>query len=705
MAQEPPTEESERRLPLYGQISVRVLPLFSCNPTRRLHCMTGFEYREGTALCQLLAQYGANVGGRVSVFLATLLHRKLLFMVPYHNEEDLAPFKKTLSYAAPKADQNTEEENNEKEGGKEEETREEGADVSNLLMITRIGMGKGVPVRLEELINRSNHLKQQHVEEEKKQPRKQFATAPIRTGAQPIKNEYEVLEEDFHLLLYNTAWGLFDDLLDLLLQWFQRYRPQSLPKEMHVCGWGTQTPVGHALQVRAASTLRVLLSHAPVEELKRTTRPEFFVQYLEPGFKQRDQFLVQACLDGLGSEVLLASIPDDEGVFYLCCAAESGNLSHCKLLVEKRGVSVSEESKRGYNGGWLPSSMGAATGGDVPVMQYLLEQGAPLTTKDDSVLAIAACCGHYHLCKYLVDTFPEMKALVGESLQCVVRDCTRIEQRVKLIHLFLENGASLVPAPPSEQGSKGRRRPILFEAFEAVFRSPSALSLVDALLEAGADLHQTNTDGDNGLHYAARGAYKLDNPRCVANGVQLLQYLIAKGLDPTVPDAKGNFPITLLLHAHQWGAPLLEVFLKAVPSHAKELTAVCIRPKKETHAEEEPKTFQGNLVHLACAMKDVSRYPLDAVLKLLKEHGADFNARDSRGRTPLLLVGELEASKKASKMASGRGFGGLSGMGAASEKKKAGFGGMGAASEKKKKEETLLEKLISLGSDPDQQQL
>jgi ankyrin repeat protein len=116
--------------------------------------------------------------------------------------------------------------------------------------------------------------------------------------------------------------------------------------------------------------------------------------------------------------------------------------------------------------------------------------------------------------------------------------------------------------------------------------------IVDLLIAGGADLRATANDGRTVLHYAA--AYW--NPKA-------MQYLLGKGLDPNVRDAKGRTP---LFYCRGYN-----------------VAAVLVAGGADVKARD---LAGQTALHLADG---------DAMAIYLLKNGADVDARDNDGRTPI----------------------------------------------------------------------
>eukprot|EP00128_Syssomonas_multiformis_P007040 Colp12_sorted_trinity150504_noHs@22461 len=301
--------------------------------------------------------------------------------------------------------------------------------------------------------------------------------------------------------------------------------------------------------------------------------------------------------------------PNEDKGKPLCVAAEKGNTGICALLLEY-----------GADPNLGGSALRALENSHFETCAFLLNKGADPTTCDSNgdTLLVSAFIASYNLTvKAFNSPHNSEKSLIADEY------ASDIAKFTALISLMLEKGAN-----PNLPQSGCRKTPL----HHAAIMSPDMCRL---LLEKGADPHARDSEGDTPLHIAA-----------FWGNLEVCELLIEKGADTTVCNKVGGTP----LHA-------------AAEKQRTEICALLLRYNADVNVcdNKEGATPLHNAAR-QCEIEDWIRLIKDGTMvvesdqkrreflrrmaseckldtcKLLVEWGADLDARDKQGDTPLLIA-------------------------------------------------------------------
>ena len=331
---------------------------------------------------------------------------------------------------------------------------------------------------------------------------------------------------------------------------------------------------------------------------------------------------------------------DADGKTALHEAADGGNVAAAMLLLS-RGANVAAELQFDR---WQPLHF-AARSGHAAMVSLLLDHGADPSAADDSGLTPllwAAIVGGVNAVRAFLD------AGVPADARCPFYGDTPLQLAAGdsgLTALLLERGAD-VHATDSDGNMP------LYSLMESCGDAGQSLEL---LLAAGADVNATNNEGETPLHRTA----------VAGRGAAAVRMLLAAGAKLEAADNGGRRPLHNAAESANLGA-VRELLSRGADVHARNsggataLHLACAAPHRyeekadaikallEAGADAKAVDAKGcqPLHHLAAADCDpgneekmaIATAQADEAVALLKAAGAELDTTDAEGNTPLMLA-------------------------------------------------------------------
>ena len=207
---------------------------------------------------------------------------------------------------------------------------------------------------------------------------------------------------------------------------------------------------------------------------------------------------------------------------------ENADLEIIDLLIHKEGNSINKITHDGRT--YL---FWAAYKGNLPLVKYLLDEGASLDIVDDhgfTVMNFAANSGQTgkELYDMLITAGADVKKEKDLNGANVLLLMTPFLQDMGMVNYFEGKGLSV-----KDLDAKGN------SAFNYAARTGN-IEMMDLLIDQGVDYKTLNTEGGNAMLFAAKGS------RGVINPLSVYKYLEKKGVEPNIITKSGITPLHIL---------------------------------------------------------------------------------------------------------------------------------------------------------------
>lgn len=279
--------------------------------------------------------------------------------------------------------------------------------------------------------------------------------------------------------------------------------------------------------------------------------------------------------------------------------------------------------------------------------------------RPDSPLLDAAAVGHSGIIRRLLDAGADVNLVSGGwfTLEETALDAAAAEGYLDVVELLLAHGADVrardsvgTTCVDVATGLSSHVRDSSQKAWICTARRTP--DIIRTLVRHGADVNARDQFGSTALHTAVWGgldrAY-IDDQVPQAR-LAVVASLILVGADKTIRDKDGRTPLDV---AREMGPPAMADLLAADRAAAEKVAATPIVEPADERVLKEAQDFIDSGVDINArsrtdgrgwtALHRAADAGCAAAVRLLLEHGADVNAEDDFGSTPV-----IEAAKTAS---------------------------------------------------------
>ena len=336
------------------------------------------------------------------------------------------------------------------------------------------------------------------------------------------------------------------------------------------------------------------------------------------------------------------SATDDKGDTCLTMAAHHGHTETVRYIVGLKDVDVKSAAMNDFT-----ALHKAVDKGHVDVVQVLIDAGAEVDAKNkwrDSPLHLASKRGNMAIVKMLVEAGAEVSATDNKGATCL----TMAVQHWHTETVRYLVGLKDVDVNSAVDGDFTALHWAITETYGTV--GEGRAEMVQVLIDAGADVDTEDNTGRSPLHLASR-----------EGNMAIVKMLVEAGADVSATDNEGDTCLAMAAQLGHTETVRYLVGLKDVDvssADQKQLTALhkavdeghvdVVQVLIDAGADVDAKNDKGRTpLHLACENENMQFWHWAssgfaekniAILKMLVEAGADVSATDNDGDTCLGLA-------------------------------------------------------------------